>query len=1045
MNKNLLVTLLLAVTVAGLLFTACDGPLEGDVDEVLKKAKGGKSNAQTPSFTIQPLETTTYTQGAAAAALNSSASVSDGGTVTYQWYSNVENTNSGGTSLGAGAQTASYTPSTAAAGTTYYYVVATNTITNNGDGGNKTASRASNTAEIVVEINALTPIISTQPASIVTYMLGDTPVTISVTAQAEGDGKLEYQWYSNTANSINTNDATCTNLGSANGAQTSSYTPSTDNAGILYYFVVVTNTIEDNGDGGNKTASAVSTTAAVIVNSRNDAQVPSIGSHPAPAEYTYSKTATAALLNVVASVTDGGTLSCQWYWNSENNTSTGNLIVGAQNFYYTPEITSAGVRYYYTIITNNNPHVNGTKSVSIPSNTAKVTVNRKALTLASASHTKQYDKTTTVTSNPVPLVLTFSGYESGDTVTAGTVTAVYTNANAGTNTINITGMEFSAGGSAANYTIALPINNRSVSGGGITPRQINNGNIQTAHTLVPFGTTDSTYRTETTFNVSASGIMSGDSITVSTVETLNTYGLSLSNNQNIETASRTITLRYNTTTGVPTTALSLTLKSENPNYNLSGNLSVAIYDGQASERAVPVTANNFQQFNTYVRTSAGLTRYYLLKAAIPSGTLSGWTPIGTSGQPFTGGFDGGNFTFSGLSINSSANDYLGLFGYIRGYGSGKGIIKNIKLENVNITGHYYVGGIAGYSDNGIIENCSSTGGSVSGNQYVGGIAGFSYDSKGRIKTGYVTGTVKGTGGAEHIGGIVGYNNGTVDSYYLSGTVDANGSYTRDVGGIVGSNAGGTVQACYVTKTGKVQTNTPGSNLRVGGIVGHNSAGFDSSYNPISSLVQKCYFVGTVDAITTTNDYLANSTGGIVGKNDCTIQNCYSNGNVSGTDYVGGIVGHNVGTAQNCYADYSCDVTARGEIAGGVAGWNDYGTVQNCAAINNSIKMTSANSARIGRVIGHMTTSTRIYNNYGKITYEPEPMTLLYNNASTNYFPATTGGSTKDGTNFTPDSLMVSRFWSVTANWYTVSPAFAWDFTNVWEGVDSPKLRGVGGQ
>jgi hypothetical protein len=49
------------------------------------------------------------------------------GTLTYQWYSNTVNNITSGTSLGASAQTANYTPSVASAGTTYYYVIVTGT------------------------------------------------------------------------------------------------------------------------------------------------------------------------------------------------------------------------------------------------------------------------------------------------------------------------------------------------------------------------------------------------------------------------------------------------------------------------------------------------------------------------------------------------------------------------------------------------------------------------------------------------------------------------------------------------------------------------------------------------------------------------------------------------------------------------------------------------------------------------------------------------------------------------------------------------------
>jgi quinol monooxygenase YgiN len=106
-------------------------------------------NAATPSITGQPVGAT-YAQNAAATALTVTATRSDGGTLSYQWYKNTSNSNSGGTSLGSanGAQTASYTPSTASIGTAYYYVVVTNT--KSGVTGTPTATETSNVATVTV-------------------------------------------------------------------------------------------------------------------------------------------------------------------------------------------------------------------------------------------------------------------------------------------------------------------------------------------------------------------------------------------------------------------------------------------------------------------------------------------------------------------------------------------------------------------------------------------------------------------------------------------------------------------------------------------------------------------------------------------------------------------------------------------------------------------------------------------------------------------------------------------------------------------------------
>lgn len=64
-------------------------------------------------------------QAGAELVLETQASVSDGGVVTYQWYSNNVASNGGGTLL-KDMRESTYRPDTSEGGTTYYYVLATN-------------------------------------------------------------------------------------------------------------------------------------------------------------------------------------------------------------------------------------------------------------------------------------------------------------------------------------------------------------------------------------------------------------------------------------------------------------------------------------------------------------------------------------------------------------------------------------------------------------------------------------------------------------------------------------------------------------------------------------------------------------------------------------------------------------------------------------------------------------------------------------------------------------------------------------------------------
>ena len=71
-------------------------------------------------------------------------------------------------------------------------------------------------------------------------------------------------------------------------------------------------------------------------------------------------------------------------------------------------------------------------------------------------------------------------------------------------------------------------------------------------------------------------------------------------------------------------------------------------------------------------------------------------------------------------------------------------------------------------------------------------------------------------------------------------------------------------------------------------------------------------------------------GGVCGRNNGTIENCYFTGTVSGRQSVGGVCGSNYGTIKNCYNNGSVSCCSYGDINmyGGVCGENN-GTIENC--------------------------------------------------------------------------------------------------------------------
>lgn len=166
-----------------------------------------------------------------------------------------------------------------------------------------------------------------------------------------------------------------------------------------------------------------------------------------------------------------------------------------------------------------------------------------------------------------------------------------------------------------------------------------------------------------------------------------------------------------------------------------------------------------------------------------------WIPIGTSGNPYTGTFDGNNHTISGLYISSG--NYKGLFG--RCGKKENDIIYPCTIKNVGVIGSYikgtsYIGGVCGTINYGTIENCYNTG-IVIGTNYVGGICGSVYNASCTISNCYNTGDVSATGNDAPVGGVCGKSWGTIENCYNTGDVSATGNYA-DVGGVCGNNASG---------------------------------------------------------------------------------------------------------------------------------------------------------------------------------------------------------------------------------------------------------------
>jgi hypothetical protein len=203
---------------------------------------------------------------------------------------------------------------------------------------------------------------------------------------------------------------------------------------------------------------------------------------------------------------------------------------------------------------------------------------------------------------------------------------------------------------------------------------------------------------------------------------------------------------------------------------------------------------------------------------------------------FAGEFDGNGHKISNLSLNFDFVYTVGLFGYLASGGK----VTDLAAKNAHVTGDESVGGLAGYNA-GTVGDSSSTG-SVTGKGFVGGLVGQNF---GTVGNSHFTGTVAGDC---NVGGLVGHNYGSLSNSYSNGNVSG---ISSQVGGLVGFNGDlGTVRHSYSTA----------------------SASSD------------------------------NNVGGLVGASAGTVSNCYASGSVTGNYVVGGLVGQSWGTVNNCFWD-----------------------------------------------------------------------------------------------------------------------------------------------
>lgn len=221
-----------------------------------------------------------------------------------------------------------------------------------------------------------------------------------------------------------------------------------------------------------------------------------------------------------------------------------------------------------------------------------------------------------------------------------------------------------------------------------------------------------------------------------------------------------------------------------------------------------------------------------------------WTPIGKTGAPFSGIFDGNNHTISNLLIEGNNSD-AGLFGFTT-----NGEIKNLTVENAKVSGYLNVGVVAGTPYTSKYSNITITGDvKVDGFSYVGGVGGknayaswtdITVDvSEGSYVSAY---SISDLEYRTYVGGVIGFmGEGSIVMTNLTSNIDVIGS-TCDVGGITGiAHYGNSFVNC--TSSGNVSiTNATldSDGIQIGGI-----AGVWMNHKDGTVSLENCSFTGTL--------------------------------------------------------------------------------------------------------------------------------------------------------------------------------------------------------
>ncbi len=382
------------------------------------------------------------------------------GIATYQWYSNLTNTNSGGTAI-VGATTANFTPPVFnTAGSFYYYAEVS--LSGNGCG-----SITSNPAEIIVVADTT---VSSQPLPSQTLCQSSSPTDLTVTATGGIGTSYTYQWFSNSSN-LNSGGILIS------GATNNTFTPPTLTVGTTYYYCEISKT------GIGCTVTSATSTVIVIL-------APTISNQLLSSTVCQNETPTTLKVTLSGAL---GIPTYQWYSNSVNTIVGSNPVLRATNSSFSPPATAVGTLYYYCIITlptsgcsnltsniaavvvNQNPVISNKSAVICSGNSFTITPDNLSGDIVPVGTTYTWTNPTVSPANAVTGISTQLTQQTS-------ISQILTNTTTSPATVTYTITPLSGGCPGVTFTIVITVNPSifpNITLNNSTCYVANNGNIQT--------------------------------------------------------------------------------------------------------------------------------------------------------------------------------------------------------------------------------------------------------------------------------------------------------------------------------------------------------------------------------------------------------------------------------------------------------------------------------------------------------------------------------------------------------------------------------------